>query len=652
MNLMDILSNDAPSSVLKGQDPDLESILNNVAPTKDDDFQGDDITGHDQSAVYYLPTLLTRIQKGMSEIALQIFIPELLNDLDLQSQRTRIDNLLESADHEVRSISSYERISLLFDQLLLINKHPSLLVDHFIPKRLLLLEINERLIKLSGKFELFNRLVNSFISRKTEPYLILVVAESVKELELVEGLIIGKRLNYTNLSSAKLYDDSKNKSNAKNNSNEGTTQLSVYLITSSQLYNNYTHSLDDTKAHFNLIFSFHNDIDVESPSLEILRSSRPKTPIIIPVPLYSIEHIMLYLPQPSNNFTLTKDTSNPLYKWKLQLIKTFVVNRYNLFESFNDDLFTEVYGNNMSKLYDWFLNWKKIRFPIENLKTDDKYLITKFSNEKLYKKLEVNYIDGQLDYLLSNYDYKSFREKLAQLLNQRALALENSVRTKRLQIVPPLRQKETSRQILYDEDENEIEINYRKLRKLNDELPQSDKRLARMESELSLHQQRLKAVEDKLSFLHQTLEDTALGEKILSQEQTCTTLREETIKLEAEYAKLNDENESTRLSYQTTSADAVQWTAKLNSFKEKDTELGKKLNSLGLVSLPSLVKKDDSINHESSTNRLRAENSFLSKFLNEKIDKLIKERTAILDSTASGSSSRPVNRVSRASTPY
>lgn len=124
------------------------------------------------NGIYYLATLLTNVQKDLLELMVEIFRQELITISKVKQQRNSIDSLLDNSgpdspdgDHRINGegISHIDKINFLFEQLRLIDRHPSLLVDHFIPRKLLLLDINERMLNILGKFQLFNRTVDCFI---------------------------------------------------------------------------------------------------------------------------------------------------------------------------------------------------------------------------------------------------------------------------------------------------------------------------------------------------------------------------------------------------------------------------------------------------------------------------------------------------------
>lgn len=718
MNLMDMLSGDSPNPIFQDNDAsDMQSILDNAAgPNEVHESIEDDELSLKNDQVYYLPTVLTNMQKELSEIVLRLLKPVLLNEAKTTRQRASINSLLdnndEGASNELDGAEKWnnsEKINLLFDQLRIINKHPSLLVDHFIPKNLLLLEINERLVNLSGKFQLFNRIINSLIDRypshksddkiPNDGFHILVIAESVKELELIEGLIIGKNLYYKNLSGRKLYDDNKpmpsyqkqinvvEDSNSgsdtkprrrynqhhnghRNKKNNDDTGLHLYLVTSQHVYNNYTPSSTSGNSGFNLIISFDNNLDTKNPSIEIIRSRKEfdslaslplKTPILMPTPVFTIDHILLEYPLPpstNEDYFYNRNSSNPLVKWKGKVLNAFVVNRFKLFDEIDSNFFCNTYGSNMAKLYKWFHRWDTIKFPLhEVLQKFNDSLILHYSDDKLLKKLETDYLEEFKGPYLPVSSYEDFKHAFADNLNHRLIEIDDILIVKLQKKLPQYRERETKRQLILDIQEEAVADNYRKLRKLNEDASISEKKLDRVITSLTKLEASKSELTERYHHLQEVRQQQNSGHQdivaqITLQDKTITELKEELQNLESEYEKLAAENDDIRVNYQNSSGIAVQLSSKLDSIKDKGQQYNLKLSRSGIKALPTLIKKDDLINYEQLLARLTKENNFITLFFEDKVDRLIKERSAILDNTASGSSSRPSNRISRASTPF
>ncbi|RLV94982.1 Sphingosine-1-phosphate lyase [Spathaspora sp. JA1] len=661
MNLMDMLSADPPSSLysprMNGGDTAYEDSDEGVRDqTYVNGTAGGGASDEELPAngVFYLPTILTRFQQSSVDLILQLFSSELLNEVKTKRLRTSIDSLLESTPTASETgLNTYEKISLIYEQLMKVNCNPSLLVDHFIPKKILLSETNERQTHLSGKSQLFNRIVDSLIdSNKSYPegFYMLVVAGSVKELELIEGLIIGKRLYYENYSSAKLYDDKRPMPNLKTTSTN-TSKLCLNLITSQQLYNNYLSFTTKKSLDYNMIFSFDFELDVDVPSIQILRPNPKDCPIFIPMPIYSIEHIAQQFPKPLKSLNFSHDTSDPMYKYKLKVINALVINKFHFNDIDCENFFVDNYGSNMEKFKSWLKNSNVVGGnPLK--KYTDKIALS-FTDDKLIKKLNICFsesINGGFD-SLGDFDYKSYRSQIAEALHGKLFEIQEKISQLNNEVIPEKRKYESSRQSHYDDDEDLISSGYRKLRKLNEQATVEERTLCRIESDLVKVEEISTEASTKLNELKDHTDHVHSEEDLIKQKTSLEELHQELAKMSSEFDKLNQECESLRSSYQLSSATAVQLSTKLDALKQKDMEINKKINGQALTSLPALIKNDALLNYESQLNRLQKENQFMSALFNEKIDKLYKERQVVMETSNSGSSSRPSNRVSRSSTP-
>lgn len=607
MNLMDILSRD-------GQDSGRRAIV--------------PIQAYNIQQVYYLPTVLSRIQKEIMDMILHIFSSELLKEVQTKVLRTSINSLLDNDVPVVDSIATYDMVSLLFDELRVVAKHPSLMVDHFIPKKLLLLQTNEKLVNLSGNFQLFNRLIDTIVETfTTSQYNVLVVAQSIKDLELIEGVIIGKDLYYNNLGGSKLYES---------NRQQTTEKVCLNLVTSHQLYNNIT-----PHSNHNLIFSFDLELDVTTPSLV-----RTDALIVIPMPVFSLEHIIRLIPAPSRTFYNTRNVSNPLYKWKLRVIHALLVNRENIWESDEFDeskFFLSLYGRKMNSLEVW-LKYGKSDVS-QYLTSFDRRIQLDFQKDALIAKIKKTHLSLD-DHKLGEINYKNYRLLLTKYFNSRLDELEASVSEVYKEVIPRKRLAETQRQLLYDQEEEEIATNYHKLRKINDEALNVEKELIKTGNELT----KLTTKKDDLSAKVEYLADTASID-VSEQEVLLSKLKKELENFTLEYSNLDSENEIVRLQYQTKSSEAVQLTNTMDKIKAQSLKEQRKLQGPGMRSLPSFIRKDVLTDIELNLAVLRNNNQFLSLFLRERLETLTKERHTIIEATSSGSNSRPTNRISRAATP-
>lgn len=705
MNLMDMLSQD-PAQLQPAQSPELQLFAENACSTSPLDREFNN--------VFYLPTVMTKLQKDMSEAVVQIFRSGLEKEIRSRRLRASINSLLDNTEifGNPDTLSLAERaqvVRLMLDQLKSICMHPSLVVDHFIPKKLLLLDIKERLLKMLGKLDLFNRIVDLISETYERPgaqgdFHLLVVAESIKELEWIEGLILGKKLYYRNLSTRKLFEEEEKPRFVKEESideenvefkrrrrhfvarhtrRSSQPYFSLTLITTRQLYQNPL-----SGVQFDQIISFDAEIDLNSPSIELMRANnrasrvsmhvQVKTPVIIPTPIFSVEHLLRVLPGPGG--LELKNSSDAQMTWQLLVLNVFVANRYKLFSDHHEDFFIENYGRNLSVLRDWLFNWDRVQLPSVFLLKYTNQLSFNWTDEKLESRLKENLLasltriftqeaEASLTRILSQEaeaqhsqadisgvtDYETFKRKLAEFLSDRAAQVDTLIREGLLNILPKFRDEESKRQQEIDRDEELVGEEYRKLRKLNDDAIVVEKKFLRADTEYARVEATQKETQTMLEYLDETLKsknEDELTTLIDEQSKLLQQLEEEKSKLDAEYTKVDEESEALRGKYQTKSTDAVEATSQLNAAKATYDQIFSKLNGPGMKLLPSLTKKDEQMTFDFQLSKVNKESAFIVQLFGLRLDKLIKERTAILESTSTGSSSRPSNRISRASTPF
>ncbi|KAI3406259.2 HDA2 [Candida oxycetoniae] len=692
---MDMLSTDPPSSIYGNVDEyglSNGGNFNTLSETRMSSSQQQQ-QGQEQqrinlqqlaqfgSKVFHIPTRLSRIQILIIQSLLYLFSDTLLNEMKARRKKSNIESLLQVSSIPSRDNSSdqangdmefpgnaHELVSLCFEKLAVVNNNPGLLVEHFIPKKLLLSETNELQTLMSGKYELFNKIIDSLISEKRdEVYSILVVAKNNKELELIEGIIIGKDLRYTNSSNIKLYDDKrkfcKDESREGGEGGEergggggggggeeeggGKGAVFVNLIQKQQLYNNYMNQSSSTSYKF--VFSFDSDIDATNPSIEMLRSDS-NCPIFIPVPIYSSDHLKLHIAKPRHGGF---DEENELHEWRLKVLNTLVVNNFNLQEDLDNDFYYDNYGAQMKRFV------SNIDQPDELVSLLAKYddqLVLNYSEEKLRKKLSFKNDFSHFSKTGQKLSIENFSCQLSKLLQMKLIEIKEEVDHIEKIELPVKRKLETSRQVHFDEDENLIAENYPKFRRLTEEASFLDRKLSRFENDLKVKQDKLSELNDKISELNNKTkpDDGQITIETLSaQSRLITDLEKELSLLQSENQKVNNETETMRQKYQESSTEAVSQLNKLNQVKQQQYQkLARKLALPGLAQLPDLIHRDCLSNYQYKLTRLRARNKFLKSFLEDKIDKLCNERQQIMEnSTSTGSSSRPSNRISRDSTP-
>lgn len=169
----------------------------------------------DKVPVHYLPLHETIYQKRLKEILIQLHKNHLLSYLkDLKISPNDID---KEADGEIKKEigndgssgqmsdnSIFEAFNFNCKQIL---HHPTLLVDHYIPKNLLLLNSKENIISLSNKYLQISNILDGLVEKKVKKTIIISVSNA-KEMDLIESVLIGKNgLQYYRFSGSSLYYD-------------------------------------------------------------------------------------------------------------------------------------------------------------------------------------------------------------------------------------------------------------------------------------------------------------------------------------------------------------------------------------------------------------------------------------------------------------
>lgn len=731
MNLMDMLSVDPPSSIY-GAEMDqsstytegelaaketVASLDESIVPHQNaNSIVNSALNGRssqmdtNSTGVYYIPTSLTDTQVVLIQILLHLISETLINEVKQRRKKTSIDSLLEVSSMETpmgaatagngfssvnSKVKNMQLVCMCFNSLLTINNHPSLLVNHFMPKRLLLLQPTSSQALMSGKLQLFNNLIDSILDRNratpNEFYPVLVVARNNKELELIEGLIIGKCLRYSNSGNMKLYDD-KRSIEKEIEEEEDKKGVFLNLIQTPQLYNNY---MNKSISSYKFIFSFDLKIDPTNPSIEFLRQKNA-CPIFVPIPIYSIEHLRLQIPEPSTtqfDIDMSMDldgeigddraaslTSNPTLMWKLKLLNALVVNfsKFNHEKAQNNiDLFYyDNYGVKMQFFHDNLnLHPQRINDLFTTFNDD---LVMNFSDDRLLKKLNSIYekqIFGTME-LGQPLTVDNFNSQFAKLLTfkLRQMSTEMGIIQGKdnndekqegygddnEKGIGHKRSLTTSKQLHFDEDEVTIAESYHKLRKLNSDAHIVDRKLARVESDLQKCSEKDEDLENKLTQMKSITEHTVSDLLLTTQSDQIEKLKKELQDLLQEYDKLTNETEELRSKYQEGSSEAVTELQKQMKLKEELDKLNKKMQSPGMALLPDLMHKDTLLTTQHRLDKVRNQNEFLSAFYNDQISKMVTERQLIIDSsggggsgyTSVGSSSRPGNRISRDSTPF
>ncbi|CEP63756.1 Hda2p LALA0_S09e01794g [Lachancea lanzarotensis] len=164
-----------------------------------------------QNASFCIPVGLTSLQKDLIEILISTHAKSLLQLCNKQDPIKTLEDGENGAKLTLPALSPEQLTSLLSTNIRAIANHPCLLVEHYMPRKLLLMEPGDRLIDTSDKFQKMAALLDSlrYRDRKRFPNAlqIAVISHSVKELDLIEGYLLGKSVKLKRLSGTSLFDE-------------------------------------------------------------------------------------------------------------------------------------------------------------------------------------------------------------------------------------------------------------------------------------------------------------------------------------------------------------------------------------------------------------------------------------------------------------
>ena len=158
---------------------------------------------------FYIPVGLTTFQKDLIEILVSIHAHSFQNESKTATPREQ-DSSKSSVSSSIPQTLSDRQMNYIFDtNIRSVINHPSLLVDHYMPRQFLRMEPNERLINTSGKFKVFQQLLFKLLDKEKDEVSkkVLLISHSIKELDILEGFLLGQKVRIKRISGTSLYDE-------------------------------------------------------------------------------------------------------------------------------------------------------------------------------------------------------------------------------------------------------------------------------------------------------------------------------------------------------------------------------------------------------------------------------------------------------------
>lgn len=546
--------------------------------------------------VSYLLVDLTPFQKDLIEILIS------LNAKCFEQEFSQSDEGAKTSADEVETmypLLSAKQMMYIFDSnFRAVANHPCLLVDHYMPRQFLRKEPNENLINTSDKFKRLQQLLFGFIERDRAQFpqllKICLISHSVRELDLLEGLILGQRVRIKRLSGTSLYNErhvyDEKPTISKQGANEsrdgtpfndsGANKYTGYprddydyslkrqrrddnkskddwlfLTTTAHLINDPT-LLDDYEI--DQIISFDPLLDPSLPAVENLnRKAERKIPIIKFLVADSPDHYILEN-TPKGEYGQFPDVKKS--------IDHFLRTRHLKRGGCDAVNYTEVVSS--------LLKGEQVAGLLPDIQLSP--LGTSSSPyEPRISRLEFS--NSQLEVNNSIYDIKSYQSELMNRVAKRFLDIQNESHHK-LETLAKDRLRETDRQNGFEEMKANIALKFKRFQEVEKEITDSEKRLERSQTEAGKLEQRLNALnndQDELKRLMSLADENDLASAIEKYLEQNTQMQIELNELESSNNQKSLQNEELRSEYQQKSSLAAEQALRLSTLKSSLEQLQK-----------------------------------------------------------------------------
>ncbi|CAH01518.1 Hda2p [Kluyveromyces lactis] len=625
-----------------------------------------------RTQVFYIPVGLTQVQKDLLEILISIHAESFVSCVDkrllpeLQSKLEKKGTNLKR-DLSMTALTDVQLTEWFFENIRAVSNHPCLLVEHYMPRQFLLMEPTERLIYTSDKFGKLNLMVDLLLNRKdkSRPLQVAIISHSVKELDLIEGVMLGKVAKLKRLSGTSLFDEKheyddqtsgSRTTNGENSSSSGSVapeqigkSKDEYNYSKSRRKNNIsqldwlflattthlTHS-EDLLSRYNLdlIISFDPMLDESLPSIFKVRKNGRKTPLFKLLVQDSPDHYLLSKKKPTTTSEkLILDSIVHFLKYRADIKDLISLQQY---ENIIDSLIKETDPGEFLPSVN----------PGSSRNNDD--LIPFLTNPMelmplTYGKYELRLQSGPMD--IKNYQY-ILKTLTAERLKQCHVEYEE-----REKLVLKTRLKETKRLNDFDDLKVNIGQHFKKLKENETKINDSEKRVERTRSELEVLEERLKSLVERKSELVRLLTLEDIAKEIENQKQQHTKLSDEV----SSFKKSNDEesfkNDDLRSSYQQKSSEAASEVLKTSALKAEKEELERQLNG-PFTKWELIILQEKEAQLKSSLRKMVQQSQFLIQYMNRIQGQYnIENEPAKKSSPATNNSSRYTTRTTRATSP-
>lgn len=581
------------------------------------------------SQVFYLPVGLTPFQRDLTEILVSLHARSFQRELACSNDNSNNDAIVEYP-----KISSKQMTYMLDKGIRVVANHPCLLVDHYMPRQFLRMEPTENLVTTSDKFQKLQGLLSRFIERDRHEFpdvlKICIISHNVRELDILEGLVLGKKVRIKRLSGTSLYDerhffpldtadsplegsDSKDgtpsnesssnkytgysrddydyslkrrfKSMQKNDEDWLFLTTTTHLINDPELMNGY---------NVDYIVSFDPSLDPSLPALDNMKNRAQKTlPLVKLLVIDSPDHFMLERP-------LAEDTDK--YQHLKNAIQHFLLMRHSTYDSLPtvdyDELVNKLLGGEST-----IPSLSEIQLsPVSTDVSPFQIIMTKLAFDENKLAIEDNV-----------FDMKTYQSELNRRTLDRLLKVQNECRHGD-EILVRKRRCETERQDYLDETRVEAGNIFKKFQTTEKSIIDSEKRLERCKTEAS-------KLDDKISILTgeiRELQRITAMQDVKSEIQTCSeqinSLKSRRQSLLELNSQKNQRNDALRSQYQQKSSEAAERSQCIKLLKDAVTQLHKDVDGQALrIQTQSLLSQEQRLKTDLAS--LRSRSKFLKSYV-------------------------------------
>lgn len=585
------------------------------------------------SNVSYLLVDLTAFQKDLVEILVSLHANSFRQEL-----RSADDEVKKEDEKMYPQLSGKQMMYIFDNNFRAIANHPCLLVDHYMPRQFLRMEPSENLVNTSDKFRKLQQLLFGIIERDRTQFpqvlKVCLISHSVRELDLLEGLILGQRLRIKRLSGTSLYDekhvfvskdseaqdglDSKDGTPLNDSGANKYTGYSrddydysvkrqkracrgnkddwIFLTTTAHLINDPT-LMEDYDA--DCIISFDPLLDPSLPALEVLnRKAGRQVPIIKFLVADSPDH---YILERSNHGGCTS------YSELKKSIDHYLCTRHMP----RGELRTIDYEQVVSSL----LKDEQLKDLLPDVRLSP--ISDEFDPSQLYTA-KMSFSESKLQIGQDIFDMKSYQMELMKRAVERLMDIQEECKQNEEKLCQK-RLEETARQNHFDEMKAVIGTEFKKFQEIEKANNDSEKRLERSQTESDKLNHRLQVLKDTRSELNKLLNlenaseiDQALAEYTKKYKRLQTELEA----LQDSNERKGKRNDELRSEYQLKSSQAAELAHSLTSQKESILQLKKEVEGPApRIRSEALKRKENmlKIELEKHKNRSRFLKAYISK---------------------------------------